>query len=299
MLSSDKFRLWAFLTFLRISARFSLKFLQNVGAGVGLLLSRIPNRIRGTVSTNLSACYPDLSAAERQQLLEGALQEFGKAIAEAGPIWLWPKERLFELIHETESCRLFHDLYREGQGLLVITPHIAVWELVGLYYSSIYPVTVLYRPPHREGLEPFLCESRSRFGARLAPTTAKGVRALYSALARGEVVGILPDQDPGRGNGQFAPFFGISTNTMTLLSRLAARTKAPVVFSYAERLPAGEGYRLHCFRADPAISNEPLEGSLGALNAQIEQAIATAPAQYLWVYKRFKTRPDGTPPFYR
>lgn len=298
MPSADKLRVWAFLALLHISARLPLRLLQALGVIGGSLLDAIPNRVRSTVRANIDACYPHLTAAQRRRLARDSLGELGKAIAEAGAVWLWPKEKLFASIKESGSCQLFHEAFKEGRGLLVITPHIAVWELVGLYYSSLYPVTVLYRPPHRKDFEPFLCRRRSRFGARLAPTTAQGVRALYTSLARGEVVGILPDQDPGRGNGLFAPFFGNSANTMTLLSRLANKTGARVIFAYAERLPKGEGFRLHCFPAHAAISEAPLENSLAAMNAQIEQAIATAPSQYLWAYKRFKTRPTGEKSIY-
>ncbi len=293
MLFADKLRLRAFLAFLQVSSRLPLRVIQFLGAIGGAALNAVPNRVRATVRANIDACFPHLTAQQRQRLSRDSLRELGKTIAEAGAIWLWPKDKLFALIQESKSCRLFHDAYKDGRGLLVITPHIAVWELVGLFYSSLYPVTVLYRPPHRPNLEPFLCRSRSRFGARLAPTSSKGVRALFTALNRGEVVGILPDQDPGKGNGLFAPFFGHSANTMTLLSRLAHKTGARVIFAFAERLPKGEGFRLHCFPADSAISEAPLDNSLAALNAQIEQAIATAPAQYLWAYKRFKTRPAG------
>lgn len=298
MVLRDKLRIWAFQGIIRLAALLPLSRAQRVGTALGNAMYWLPNAVQNTVRKNVQVCQPHLSTAEREVFIKSALQEFGKTIAETGATWVWPQDRLFDLIRESPSCRLFHDAVAKNRGVLIITPHIAGWELVGLYFSSLYPVTCLYRPPHRQDLDPFLQRSRSRTGAKLAPTSARGVRALYSALRKGEVAGILPDQDPGRDNGQFAPFFGVQTNTMTLVSRLAEKSGAVVLFSFAERLPNGDGFTLHCFEGDPAIGQQPLERSLSILNAQIEKAIAVAPTQYLWSYKRFKTRPAGEEKFY-
>ena len=298
MVLRDKLRIWIFLGVIRLAAMLSLSRAQYIGTALGNAMYWLPNTVKSTVRKNIQACQSHLSSTEQDTFVKSALQEFGKTIAETGATWIWPQERLFKLIRESPSCHLFHEAAALKRGVLIITPHIAGWELVGLYFASLYPVTCLYRPPHRQDLDPFLQRSRSRTGAKLAPTSARGVRALYSALRKGEVAGILPDQDPGRDNGQFAPFFGIPTNTMTLVSRLAAKSGAVVLFSFAERLPNGKGFLLHCFEGDATIGEEPLDRSLAALNAQIEKAIAVAPTQYLWSYKRFKTRPVGEEKFY-
>jgi KDO2-lipid IV(A) lauroyltransferase len=170
--------------------------------------------------------------------------------------------------------------------------------MAGLYIARRFPVTTLYRPPRVRELDAFIRAARERTGATLVPTDAGGVRALYRALAQGEVVAVLPDQDPGRGGGVFAPFFGQPAWTMALLSRLATRSGAPVFFGFARRLPRGDGYRLEFLPALAATTSVELTESAAAVNAAVEVCVRRVPAQYQWSYKRFKTRPPGEPRWY-
>jgi KDO2-lipid IV(A) lauroyltransferase len=119
------------------------------------------------------------------------------------------------------------------------------------------------------------------------------VRKLYKRLLDGGVVGILPDQQPKLGEGEFAPFFGTPALTMVLLSRLAQRTGATVLFSVAERLPRGAGYRLHFLEAPDGIGAADLSTAVAALNRGVEDCVRLAPAQYQWHYKRYSIRPPG------
>lgn len=176
----------------------------------------------------------------------------------------------------------------------MLTPHLGAWEMAGLYYSSRHPLTILYRPS-RLGLDELSRQGRGRLGGKVVATDSSGVRALLSSLRDGEVLGILPDQDPGQESGVFAPFFGITANTMTLVSRLAIKTRAPVFLTWAERLPHGRGFVLHLQMLPEVTAAGSLEESVAALNRGVEAAVRSLPAQYLWAYKRFKTRPPGTP----
>jgi KDO2-lipid IV(A) lauroyltransferase len=119
-----------------------------------------------------------------------------------------------------------------------------------------------------------------------------GVRTLYKRLATGGVVGILPDQQPKRGEGQFAPFFGLDANTMVLLPRIAQRTGASVLFAFAERLPHGAGYRMRILPAPDGIADPDMRVACTALNRGVEQCVNLAFAQYQWTYKRWAERPD-------
>jgi len=135
-------------------------------------------------------------------------------------------------------------------------------------------------------------------GATLVPTDASGVRALYKAVAKNQMIGILPDQDPGDEGGVFAPFFGVPANTMTLLPRLMQKTGAAVIFSYAERLPRGQGFHVHFLPAPADARTDELQQAAAALNLGVENCVRQSPAQYQWSYKRFKTRPPGETRFY-
>ena len=125
-----------------------------------------------------------------------------------------------------------------------------------------------------------------------------GVRQLFKILKDGGVVGILPDQQPKQGDGEFAPFFGVPALTMTLLGRLAHRTGATVVFAWCERIDNGRdgrpAFALHIEAAPEAVSDADPAVAVTALNAGVERIARRDPSQYQWTYKRFTLRPSGS-----
>ena len=132
---------------------------------------------------------------------------------------------------------------------------------------------------------PLISQGRERGKANLAPANAQGVKSLLQALKRGEAIGILPDQAPHEGEGEWAPFFGRPAYTMTLASKLAKKSGAQVLMAFGERLANGRGYHIHI---EPIISGGVSSPKL--LNQEIEKAIAQCPSQYMWVYDRYKVR---------
>ena len=286
---------------LRLTAALPLSWSHRLGALLGGLLWWIPNPLRRIAERNLALCFPEQPVAERNPLLRRNLLETSKGLLELGPLWLWPGQRVLRLIQEPVigEEELAAAVNRK-QGVILITPHLGAWELAGLYYSSRYPLTILYRPS-RIGLDAISRRGRGRLGGRVVATDAGGLRALLIALRRGEVLGILPDQDTGGvgdGEGLFAPFFGIAAGTMTLVSRLVLKNRTPVFLTWAERLPRGQGYALHLRALPEVTAAASLQASVVALNQGVEAAVRTLPEQYLWAYKRFKTRPPGEPKLY-
>ncbi|MEZ5581636.1 MAG: lysophospholipid acyltransferase family protein [Candidatus Competibacteraceae bacterium] len=275
---------------LRLSACFPLPVVHAFGTFIGWLLSWIPNKSQRIATANIARCLPEWSQAERNRLLRRNLVETGKIMLELGPLWLWEAQRVLGLIQAVTGEEAWQAALAERRGGIAITPHLGAWEVSGLYVSSRYPTTILYRPS-RLGIDDLICAARERAGGRTVATDSAGVRALYKALQAAEVLGILPDQDPGREAGIFAPFFGQPAHTMVLLSRLAMKYRCPVCLVCAERLPRGRGYRLRFDLLPDTVSEGPLEASVTAVNAAVEQAVRRRPEQYLWVYKRFKTRP--------
>lgn len=281
---------------LRLTALLPLPLAHAVGAVLGWLLWRIhKNSPRDIAERNLSLCFPEWSVAERDALLRRNLRETGKLLLELGPLWLWSRERVLALVRGSVSGEeALATAVRQKRGAILLTPHLGAWEMAGLYYSSRHPLTILYRPS-RLGLDEISRRGRGRLGGKVVATDAGGVRALLTSLRDGEVLGILPDQDPGEEGGVFAPFFGIAASTMTLVSRLALKTGVPVFLTWAERLPRGGGYALHLRALPEVTAAESLEASVAALNRGVETAVRSLPAQYLWAYKRFKTRPPSAP----
>jgi KDO2-lipid IV(A) lauroyltransferase len=143
---------------------------------------------------------------------------------------------------------------------------------------------VLYRPPRLRWLEGVMRAGRERGQARLAKADVGGVRLLYKALKRNEAIGLLPDQVPSQGEGEWVDFFGRPAYTMTLVARLAQSSEATVLIAYSERLAHGRGYVIHV---------EPLTLDFAApvprqINAALERTIRACPEQYLWSYNRYK-----------
>ena len=284
--------------FLSFSAALPLSTSRVLGTALGTLLNCLPTRERYYSNRNLELCLPDLSKSQRKALVRSSLVETGKSLMELGALWRWPEEKLMPLIQKIEGVEHVEAARQHKKGIIFVLAHLGSWELAGLYISTLNQTTVIYNPPKLPHAEKVICEARSRFDAQLVPTNRQGVKALLKALSNDEQVIILPDQDPGSGAGVFAPFFGIQTNTTTLVSKLAARAKAPVVHCYAERLEGAEGYQIYFRAADEDSASLDLPTSAKALNADLESCIREIPDQYQWSYKRFKYRPDDEPRIY-
>jgi len=269
-----------------------------MGEVLGRSMMLFSNDLRDTARTNIQKCFPDWPQKKQEQLAQGCLQETGKATLETGALWLWPMSHVLPLVREISGEDLLKQGMASGKGVILAIPHVGAWEMVGLYGSTHWPMTSLYRPPRQPALNEVMRHGRERAGAKLVPTDAGGIRALYKALARGELIAILPDQDPDRSAGVFAPLFGVQANTMTLLSRLVGKTGATVLMVYAERLPNGEGYHLHFEKPQAELVGADAEVAAEHLNQAVEQCAMQQPAQYQWAYKRFKTRPEGEGKFY-
>lgn len=278
-------------------ALLSLPLAHAIGGFLGWLAALFPNRNRDITRRNLELCFPNLPAGERRHLEIRSLVETGKTLAEAPRIWCSEPEKTLSRINSVSGERALKQAISEGRGTIVAGPHLGAWEMLGPYLGAHYPITILYRPPDNPALERVITAGRERSGASLVPTDTSGVRALLKRVAKGEMVGILPDQDPGYEAGVFAPFFGIQALTMTLLSKLAVRSHALVVIGFAERLRGG-GYHIHFIPVDESIYDPDPTVSASTLNHAVEQVVRQYPEQYQWSYKRFRRRPKGDPKLY-
>lgn len=284
-------------SFLFLFARLPLPLLHGIGFLIGKAVWFSSSRLKQISIRNISLCFPQLSPQEQQRLCRNSLIEMAKTATELGFLWFRPKHKILKLVRKISGEDELHKATAEGKGIIFVSPHMGAWELMGLYCSTLGEMTSLYKPPKLSGLEARARYSRQRYGARLVPTDASGVRKLYQALNQQQNIGILPDQDPSD-KGVFAPFFGIQTNTMILLPRLAAKSKAPVLYCIAQRLSWGRGYHVHFIRCPESIYSKDLTVAATQLNRSVEQCISLCPEQYQWSYKRFKTRPQGEAKLY-
>lgn len=270
-----------------ILALLPLKFNYKLAYILGKWLAKHPNwQITKVTHINLALCFPQLSAPERQQLAEQSLIEACNRVAEFGALLRWRHERSLALVLQVHNEDCVKQALAANKGLIMLTPHFAAWELAGLYVATNYPLTALYKPAKLTGLDAYILAARQRSGGRYVAINKTGIKTLYQALKNQQVIGILPDQVPAEGNGVAVEFFGQPASTMTLVSRLAQKTLAPVIFCYALRVT--NGFHIHFFVAETDIYHPELQLSLKALNRGVENCIMQQPAQYQWNYKRFK-----------
>jgi KDO2-lipid IV(A) lauroyltransferase len=272
---------------LRVAGRLPLRWLHALGVGLARLLWLGNGRTRRVIERNLSLVITHESAETRHRACRDALAETGKALFEVARIWGNRPEDALTLIREVRGRELFDAALASGRGLIVAAPHLGCWELLNYWLASHTPLAILYRAPRHDYVEPLLLKARGALPVEQVRAEGVGVRTLYKRLAAGGVVGILPDQQPRHGEGVAAPFFGVPAPTMVLLPRLAERTGATVLFSFAERLPRGAGFRLHFLPAPAGIADADLDVACAALNRGVEDCVRLAFAQYQWSYKRW------------
>lgn len=262
-----------------------LNTLHHFGILIGhivFLLSPISRKIT-TSNLRQSQLYND--DASLNQAVNLNISEYGKSIVESLALWQKKETELLSWVKKCDNWQIVETAIKKKKGIIFLTPHLGCFEITSIFYGSKHPITVLFRPPKIQWLSSFILNGRSRKNVKLAPANLQGVRMLMQALKKGEAIGILPDQIPASGEGEWAPFFGKSAYTMTLASKLAEKTGATVIMAFGERLENGNGYIIHLTQLnDGAIATPTL------LNQAIEQQITQKPTQYLWRYPRYKVR---------
>jgi len=273
-------------------ARLPLSLLYRLGGPFGWLVYWSSGRYAARLRENLRQAGIAHSEAAYRDLLHANIRESGRSVLELPWVWRRPLQQVVDSVVECHGWEHIETARAEGKGVILLTPHIGCFEVIGLYLAEKYPMTCMYRPPRYPSLDKLMHQGRERGQMQLAPTDLGGVRLLLKALKRGEAIGVLPDQAPGNGEGEWAPFFGRPAYTMTLLGRLVQASGASVVMCLGERLPRGAGYALHIspLRFDAEVS-VPVQ-----LNAALETLIRQYPEQYLWSYNRYKVPRGANPP---
>jgi KDO2-lipid IV(A) lauroyltransferase len=264
---------------LRLFARLPLPAIHFIGVIGGWLTYWLSPPYAARLKENLRCSSLSRNEDDFRRQLHASIAEAGKGVTETFAVWFRDQETVLKWVHECQGWHHVEEALARNKGVIFLTPHLGCFEITALYYASRYPMSVLYRPPRKAWLEPLIEAGRARKNILLAPTNLQGVRDLLKALKRGEAIGILPDQVPSAGEGEWQDFFARPAYTMTLVNKLAQSTGATVLMAFGERLPHGAGYIIHV---------EPEDISSG-LNAAIERVISRCPEQYLWGYNRYKT----------
>jgi Kdo2-lipid IVA lauroyltransferase/acyltransferase len=274
---------------LNVLARLPLWFVHAVGWVLGwLAFAWSPTYRRRFLSNARQAGYPFAQVMAAVGAAGGLVAELPRLWHGALPPVRWLNGEVLERA------------VAQGKGVLFLTPHLGCFEVVAQSFGDQYshrfgPVTVLYRPARQAWLAQWMRVARDKPGLKAVPTALVGVRHLIKALRAGQCVGLLPDQVPPEGQGEWTPFFEQPAYTMTLAARLANQTGATVVLAWGERLPRGQGYAVHLSAlAAPLSANATT--AVNQLNAEMEGLIRQCPSQYLWGYARYKKPRPGSIP---
>jgi Kdo2-lipid IVA lauroyltransferase/acyltransferase len=282
----------------QLLAALPLSVLQAIGRFGGWLLWVTHNPRRRAGLINIARCMPELPPAEQQRIVRASLIHEVQTYVETAHYWLGPEERVKAAVREWRGIEALDRAFAKGRGVILLTLHMGAFEAVAIPMSEKYPFYGIFKP-QGGAFNELSVRGRSRFGGRMVPTEGGVRQAMLPVLAQGYGVYYMPDHDPPRGRGLFAPFMGIPAHTPTLVARLVQQSGAPVVLLYGERLPRAQGYIAHFSDAPEDIYDPDPLVSTTAMNRGLEACVRACPEQYWWGYKRFRRRPEGEPAFYR
>ena len=294
----EKFKGALVVGFLRLFALLPWCVVQAVGASLGWLMWRLPNRSREVARINLEKCFPELEKSALEDLLRRSLMDIGRTLTESACAWIWPAEKSLRLVRDVEGLEVLHSALASGKGVVGITSHLGNWEVLNHFYCSQCKPIIFYRPPKLKAVDELLQKQRVQMGNRVAPSTKEGILSVIKEVRKGGAVGIPADPEPSRSSGVFVPFCAIQALTSKFVLGMLAGGKAVGVFLHAVRLPDGSGYKVILEAAPEAMYSDDTETAVAAMSGVIEKYVRAYPSQYMWTMKRFKKRPDGEKKWY-
>ncbi|MCQ4281391.1 lysophospholipid acyltransferase [Pseudomonas stutzeri] len=294
----DKLKGALVVGFLRLFALLPWRAVQGSGRFIGWLMWKLPNRSREVARINLSKCFPELEAAERERLLGQSLQQIGMAFTESACAWIWPADKTLRLVKEVQGLEVLEQALASGKGVVGITSHLGNWEVLNHFYCAQCKPIIFYRPPKLKAVDDLLQRQRVQLGNKVAPSTREGIISVIKEVRKGGAVGIPADPEPSEGAGVFVPFLGTQALTSKFVPGMLTGGKAMGVFLHALRLDDGSGYKVILEAAPPAMYDEDVEVAVAAMSGVIERYVRNWPSQYMWTMKRFKKRPAGEKRWY-
>ncbi len=274
---------------------------RAVGIAIGLAVYACHRRLRRVARRNLALAFPEMPERERRRLVRGEFISLGRQFAEVCLFPRYTRENVSRVV-VYDGFENFEHAYARGQGVLFLTGHLGAWELSAFAHSlNGHPLKIVMRKLDNPYLDALIQRYRTMHGNH---TVDKDdfVRGLLSAMRAGETVGILMDTNMTPPQGVFVDFFGIPACTASGLARIALRTGAAVVPGFTVW---DSTLRKYILRFDPAVElirtgddEADIVANTAKFTKVIETFIRRYPDQWLWVHRRWKTRPPGQPPLY-
>ncbi|WP_330982645.1 MULTISPECIES: kdo(2)-lipid IV(A) palmitoleoyltransferase [Enterobacterales] len=287
---------WFGLGVLWLIVQLPYPLLYIIGSSLGRASRPFLKRREKIASRNISLCFPDMNAQAKEKLIEQNFISLGMGLIETGMAWFWSDARVKKWFDVEGYANLTRAL-EDKKGVMVVGVHFMSLELGGRAMGLCRPMMATYRPHNSKMME--WVQTKGRLRSNKAMIDRRNLRGLVSALKDGEAVWFAPDQDYGPKGSTFAPFFSVpeaaTTNGTYVLSRLSG---ADLLSITMVRKANNRGYSLHI---SELMTDYPIEDEFKAasyMNKVIEKEILRAPEQYLWVHRRFKTRPAGQSSLY-
>ena len=282
------------LLLLQLFAHLPMKINFALGRGLGWLLFHLAPKRRKIAETNIRHCFPQLSSHEQEAMVRGVIQSCGISFFETA-VALWGSEKYLQRSHRISGLEYLQAAHNAGQGVLLVGSHMTTVDICGRILALHQKFDILYRQDPNPLLAYMLVKARESFNGNSIITVE--TRKLVRNLRAGHIVWYAPDQDYGIKHSIFAPFFGIPAATVPGTGRFAALGNAQVIFFSHYREEDGS----YTIELSPPLDNFPTGDDIAdsaRVNGVLEQIIRRQPDQYLWVHRRFKTRPPGEPNFY-
>ncbi len=288
--------IWLGLGLMKLMAALPFSWQLTIGGQTGRWIGKIARRRRRIAAINLELCFPEMSPIQRATLLEEHFAALGIGLFETAMAW-WAPDKKLRGLARVEGAQHLQQALDRGKGVILLTGHFTPLELGARFITWHQPFHAMYRP-HKNLLYETVMFREREHRSRLPPLAREDLRGLLRAFKRGRAVWYAPDQNHGIRNSIFVPFFGIPACTITATARLAALGGAAVVPYFPRRLPGTAGYEVVILPALEDFPSGDVTADTRRVNELLEHYIRQAPEQYLWVHRRFKTRPPGSPNLY-
>ena len=286
---------WIGLGIVRLIAKLPYRALIALGRGLGVLTARLPGARRRVAQRNLAVCFPDMPDTERMWLLQRNLADLGLMLVEFAFAWFGSDRSIARVPCRIEGLEHLERCRTQGRGVLLVGAHFSHLELCARLVSQRIRIAGMYRVMDDPVFERAVLHAR--LGYAQAMFTKDELRASVKYLKRGGTLWYAPDQDMRGKDTVFAPFFGVAASTLTATHHLARLSGAAVIPFFHKREPHG-GYAIRLEAPLEDFPSADVTVDTARVNERIERMVREAPAQYLWVHKRFKTRPPGEAPLY-
>lgn len=278
-----------------ILARLPYRVTLFFGTCFGYLFYTFAASRQKITQTNVKLCFPELSAVESKAFTKATIIENGVGLVETCIAW-FNHQHIRRGMIEVTGQEVLEETIAEGRGVILVGAHYTTLDLGGVLMAKVHKVGVMYRRNKNPLMDLFMRSSRSKFCEKVLPR--EDMRNVIRFIKNGGVMWYAPDQDYGRDNSVFAPFFGVEAATVTAIPRLVKLTGAAVLILGHHRRPDKKGYILSINRLSGAYPTGDDREDAALINHELEQQIRKYPTQYMWLHRRFKTRPMGEPKLY-